>query len=55
MTGLQHITYTSFKVDSAYWHDHIIFCDYFNAHPFVAKTYEALKIKLASEYPHDIR
>lgn len=42
------------KIDSAYWHDHIIFRDYLNAHPFVAKAYEALKIKLASEYPYDI-
>ena len=41
------------KLDSRDWQDHIIFRDYLNAHPDVAKEYECLKIKLASKYPYD--
>jgi GrpB-like predicted nucleotidyltransferase (UPF0157 family) len=35
------------------WHDYIIFRDYLNANASVAKAYETLKIKLASEYTYD--
>lgn len=41
------------KADGGDWNNHIIFRDYLSAHPFVAKAYEALKIKLASQYPCD--
>jgi len=41
------------KVGSKDWHDLADFRDYLNAHLPVAKAYEALKIKLASEYPYD--
>ena len=36
------------------WHDFLNFRDYLNAHPSVAKAYEALKIKLASDNPFDV-
>lgn len=42
------------KVGSADWRDHINFRDYLKAHPSVAKNYESLKIKLASEFPYDV-
>jgi len=38
------------KIDSASWRDFINFRNYLNTHPSVAESYEALKIKLASEY-----
>lgn len=41
------------KAGSSDWHDPINFRDYLNAHPSAAKAYEALKIKLAREYPYD--
>ncbi|MDR1263696.1 MAG: GrpB family protein [Oscillospiraceae bacterium] len=41
------------KVDSSEWKNHIKFRDYLNAHPSAAKTYEAIKVKLASEHPYD--
>ena len=41
------------KVNSEDWHGHIDFRDYLNAHPAVAKAYEALKIELAAEYLYD--
>ena len=34
-------------------HDEIIFRDYLNAHPDVAKEYEALKLSLWHQYEHD--
>ena len=41
------------KSDDKDWHDYITFRDYLNAHASIAKAYEALKIKLATEYPYD--
>jgi len=41
------------KVDSSDWNNHINFRDYLNAHPSIAKAYEAIKVKLASEHPYD--
>lgn len=41
------------KVDSRDWNDHIKFRDYLNTHLTVAKNYEAIKIKLATENPID--
>lgn len=41
------------KHGSSEWNNHIAFRDYLNAHPSAAKAYEAIKMKLASEYPHD--
>lgn len=41
------------KMGSNEWHDHINFRNYLNAHPAVAKTYEAIKIKLAAENAYD--
>jgi len=35
------------------WRDYIVFRDYLNAHVSVAKAYETLKMKSASEYPYD--
>lgn len=34
-------------------HDELYFRDYMNAHPEVAKEYEALKLRLWKEYEHD--
>jgi len=41
------------KSDDTDWRDYIVFRDYLNANTFVAKAYETLKIKLATEYPYD--
>jgi GrpB-like predicted nucleotidyltransferase (UPF0157 family) len=41
------------KTDSIAWHDYINFRDYLNANISVSKAYEALKIRLADENPHD--
>ena len=41
------------KTDSTDWHDYINFRNYLNTNPSVAKTYETLKVKLATENPHD--
>jgi len=38
------------KLVSRRWRDFINFRNYLNTHPSVAKDYEALKVKLASEY-----
>ena len=35
------------------WHEHIIFRDYLNACPSVAKTYETIKTELALKHPYD--
>ena len=35
------------------WRDYIAFRDYLNANTSIAKAYETIKIKLASEYPYD--
>lgn len=41
------------KTDSAEWHSYINFRDYLNATPSAAREYEALKVRLAAENPHD--
>ena len=41
------------KADSEHWHNVILFRDYMNNNISAAKEYEALKIKLAEENPHD--
>ena len=41
------------KVGSKEWNDHIVFRDYLTAHLSVAKTYEAIKVRLASECTYD--
>ncbi|MGI6664552.1 MAG: GrpB family protein [Christensenellaceae bacterium] len=42
------------KANGADWKHHILFRDYLNAHPSVAKAYEALKVALASTNPYDV-
>jgi len=37
------------KTDSQNWHNYINFRDYMNAHPVVAREYEALKLRLEEE------
>ena len=41
------------KSDDTDWRNYVIFRDYLNANASVAKAYEALKIRLASEYTYD--
>jgi len=41
-------------VDSKEWNEHLNFRNYLNKHPAIAKTYEALKIRLAIEHPVDV-
>lgn len=49
------------KTDGAKWREYLCFRDYMNAHPHIAKDYEALKLDLAkksknhSEYKHSKR
>jgi GrpB-like predicted nucleotidyltransferase (UPF0157 family) len=39
--------------DGAEWRRHIIFRDWLNLHPALAKEYEALKIDLSARFPDD--
>lgn len=39
--------------DSPTWRRHIIFRDWLNLHPDLAREYEALKVDLAARFPHD--
>lgn len=41
------------KTDSIEWWNYINFRDYLNTTPSIAKEYEALKMQLAAENPHD--
>ncbi|MDR0819717.1 MAG: GrpB family protein, partial [Oscillospiraceae bacterium] len=41
------------KTDSREWSNYLNFRDYMNAHPEDARTYEALKMRLATENPID--
>lgn len=41
------------KTDSGEWNDHINFRDYLNANPRIAKEYEDIKVRLASDNPVD--
>lgn len=36
-----------------FWHEHIYFRDYLNAHPTIAAEYEQLKRALAAQFPAD--
>lgn len=39
--------------NSAGWNEPITFRDYLRSHPIERKKYQALKEKLAEQYPHD--
>ena len=41
------------KTDSTVWNDYINFRNYLNANLSVSSVYEALKVRLAKENPHD--
>lgn len=40
-------------VDGQAWRDYLLFRDYLNAKPAIAKEYEALKLRLAAQFPTD--
>ena len=42
------------KTDSTEWYEYINFRDYLNAMPCIAKEYETIKVRLATETPYDI-
>ncbi|HHY11663.1 MAG TPA: GrpB family protein [Firmicutes bacterium] len=41
------------RVNSTQWRDYIVFRDYLNANPDVAREYEAVKIRLMNEHRYD--
>jgi GrpB-like predicted nucleotidyltransferase (UPF0157 family) len=41
------------ELDSDYWRNRILFRDFLNSHPDVAKDYDKLQIKLAKIYLND--
>lgn len=43
------------EYEGDWWKEHILFRDYLNEHPSVAKEYESLKKSLAVKYPNDER